>query len=75
MEEMIKKYIAVGGYIVSHTDGQKHYIPSHKVAKLYNVNPEECCVVDSENEIMNLPKGLIVLRPRYDGNYKLGDEK
>ena len=70
----MKKYICIGGEIISKTDSQFHYISPYRLAKLYNVNPQECYFADNENSIilrgLDMDK-LIELRPRYDGDYKI----
>lgn len=70
----MKKYICIGGYIFSKNDDDRHYIPPTKLAELYNVNPKECYFAKNEDsEILHglRLEELIVLRPKYDGNYKL----
>lgn len=68
-----KKYLVLGGGVISSTDGQRHYISAHQLMRLYGVRPNECLLVDE-----NRPEMLAgidrskytVLRPRSDGNYQ-----
>lgn len=68
------KYLVIGGFIRSNTDGQQHYISPQRLMDLYKVNPQDCVLAEN-NESFTL-RGLdrskfIVLRPRFDGNYGL----
>ena len=70
----MKKYVCIGGNVISKTDGDEHRIFPHRLAELYKVNPNECYFVKDDNDpsIMGLRiEELIVLRPRYDGRYDL----
>lgn len=71
----MKKYIVQGGEITAH-DGDIHYISAHRVAELYNVNPEECIFVDKNERLFTCSRragmnSLKILRPRSDGYYTL----
>jgi hypothetical protein len=70
-----KKYILIGGYIISKNDGDRHFISATRLCELYKLNPQECYFLSEnpmiEYELKSLPKGLKVLQPRYDGNYNL----
>ena len=68
---MQKRYIVFPGRVPSRNDGQWHYIDAPSLMRLYRVRPEECMVVRGEAALLGLPKGLIPLVPRYDGNYEL----
>lgn len=59
------KYALYPGYVISQHDGDRHYITPEMLASLYQVPMSECVINPESTE------GLIVLRPRYDGNYKL----
>lgn len=67
---MNKKYLVFSGAVVSHSDGDRHWIPSHKVAQLYGLNPEECVFANAKypEEYLGY-RDLIELHPRSDGNY------
>ena len=68
-----KKYILMPGYITSKNDGDVHFINSHQLIKLYGVKREECIFGDNLKNGVNRgfiqPNNLIILSPRYDGNY------
>lgn len=72
---MKKKYILMPGYVYSKHDHDKHYIGAGKLAQLYGVSLAECIIVHENTPassgcdfgFFNLP----VLRPRYNGDYKL----
>lgn len=44
----MKKYAVFGGYVNSINDGQEHYIPSYKVAKLYKVPISQCILIPDD---------------------------
>lgn len=72
---MLKKYLVIGGNIISKSDGEEHFISASRLCELYRVDPVECYLF-SENphleiELRNLPKGLIVLQPKYNGDYSI----
>ena len=73
---MTRKYLLVPGRVVSQTDGDHHFVTSLELAALYGVEMVEClvfhrpCMRPYETpEEMAKAHDLIVLRPRYDGNY------
>lgn len=66
-----KKYVLIPGRVVSRVDGQVHRIGAYDLAKLYGVKRSECYVAEDERDLRVLPKDLVVLRPRSDGNYTL----
>ena len=65
-----KKYLVFEGYVFSKNDGQRHFINSNKLIYLYHVKRSECIIARRPFEQYR-DLGLIQLRPRYDGNYKL----
>lgn len=70
---MTIKYLLQPGWVVSSTDQQDHYVDFRQLAWLYGVPLDEC-VIETERNVRlgwKSPEGLIALRPRYDGNYKL----
>lgn len=72
----MKKYLVIPGYLRSSTDGQRHWINSAQLIKLYNVNPEECVMLlSSERRPSHYKRheGLIRLFPRFDGKYNNPD--
>ena len=74
---MTKKYLIVSGRVVSKTDGQIHYITSRALMALYRVDPGECMIYNPHQcqhqhdtpERLAKTHNLIILEPRYDGNY------
>jgi hypothetical protein len=67
-----KKWLVVPDFVTSKTDGQRHFINGQKLMELYGVDPEECIVVahPTLTNGYDLEK-LLILSPRYDGNYTL----
>ncbi len=78
----MKKYLVIPDYVISKTDGQRHYISCNQLLRLYGVNENECVFSESSstgnmtNSIEYYKKrygNLIELRPKHDGHYNLGD--
>jgi hypothetical protein len=69
---MKKKYVITPGSVFSRIDGQRHYITAPQLMRLYGVTQDECVIVNPMFE--KPPEGLIVLAPRYDGQYTLPSE-
>lgn len=73
----MKKYLVVGGFVTSKNDGDTHYVDAPSLCRLYGVNPKECWMKDERSFINEQhieafkSDDLIVLKPRYDGNYTL----
>lgn len=71
----MKKYIIVPDTVRSKSDGDIHYIGAGQLIRLYGVNPTECVVADHWNKVSWLKRiygqNMIVLRPRYHGDYDL----
>lgn len=67
-----KKWLIMSDFVTSKTDGQRHFISADKLIKLYGVNPDECIILahPTHTNGYDLEK-LIILSPRYDGNYTL----
>lgn len=65
----------VGDYVISKNDGDRHYVSARCLLRLYGLNAEECYLVDPRNYTLGsnsfLIGDLIVLTPRYDGNYTI----
>ncbi len=78
MERSKKKYICEGGWVTSRRDGDRHYVNSRTVAKLYNA-PLGACFFHDEGQSPPLMGEiwacLTILRPRYDGNYQPVDSR
>jgi hypothetical protein len=78
---MKKKYLVISDYVISKTDGQRHFITCSKLMYLYSVREEECICMESSikgrytpsiEDYKNRYGNLIELRPKYDGNYIIG---
>ncbi len=70
-----KKYVCMGAKVVSKHDGEIHYISAKQLTRLYDVDPEACVILDRWTKTFSyLPKGLIILRPRFDGEYELNKQ-
>lgn len=70
----MKKYVVYGMPFESKNDGDKFYLSAFKIAKLYNVNLNECILIDynDESKLVGIDTSkYIALYPRYDGNYTL----
>jgi hypothetical protein len=77
------KYVLFPGIVTSKTDGDQHYLGFRELACLYKVDLRECAIYEprpwwtishykmAEEQI----KGLIQLKPRYDGNYTLPNKE
>ena len=67
----MKKYLVVPGTVISKTDRQQHYISSEDLMRLYGVHPRECQVwLRGEPKPKNTDD-LLMLFPRYHGDYTL----
>jgi hypothetical protein len=64
--------IVVGGYVVSRTDGQVHWVRAIDLVNLYGLHPFVCSVLVSECAWLRRqdPNAVIVIGPRHDGRYK-----
>lgn len=75
----MKKYVCIGGEVISKTDGDRHYVNADKLMRLYGLNPDICDRVEAKDEILywrkfNSAYGRpIALRTRFDGRYDLLD--
>lgn len=71
-----KKYACHSGYVVSKTDGQRHFISGYELMRLYDVNPTDCVVCSGKHSTIGMnDDDYIHLYPRYDGNYKTPTER
>lgn len=64
------KYLVVPGFVISKNDGDRHWVSAQQLCRLYGVNPRECEVV-THPENYRGDDSPTVLRPRYDGDYRL----
>lgn len=62
------KYALHPGYIVSRKDGDRHYISSGALIRLYKVKPTDCWIWSEGLTHIDFDKHLF---PREDGNYTL----
>lgn len=66
----MKKYVVYPGWVVSRTDGDRHFISSTQLMELHGVTPSECVVMRSGIRPHGISKDLISLFPRTDGSYR-----
>ena len=70
----MKKYLLMPGYINSQHDNDEHYISPVQLKNLYNVPMSECIIHNPARGSAGL-EDLIVLKPQFDGNYTLPQDK
>lgn len=75
---MKKKYLLIGGEVISKNDGDRHYVSAYKLLRLYRLGEEICDCIEAAEESLyrrsHPNNSLIVLRPRFDGRYGLPDQ-
>ncbi len=67
------KYVVIAGRVKSKSDGEEHWITSHRLCELYGVDSKECYLID-RIEYEHIPHDLVdlpVLIPKYNGDYSL----
>jgi hypothetical protein len=62
------RYIVSSGWVVSRSDGDRHFITAARLARLYGLRPGEW-IAASDGRGRDT-RGLVVLAPRYDGDYR-----
>ena len=69
----MKRYVLVGGEIVSPDDGDIHYIAPEKLVELYNLDPGECIIFDNVHKLDDCEEleELTFLYPDSDGDYDI----
>lgn len=73
----IKQYVCIGDYVISKSDGDRHYISSKVLMKLYKLSDEIADCIEKKDELMywhqfnSTSLRPISLRPRYNGRYDL----
>jgi hypothetical protein len=76
------KYVLCPGKVISINDGDRHYIGAMQLAKLYGVPVEECAIYEPApwwtaslyQSAYREHEGLIRLRPRSDGDYRIPEK-
>lgn len=71
---MTKKYRLNPGYVISESDGDRHYINSVQLAQNYGVKMAECVLKNTDTD-HGYTGGLVDLWPRSDGDYTLPKEE
>lgn len=67
-----KRYLCIGGSVVSSYDGETHHIHAIHLPRLYKVHPDVCDFLQTEEESrLRNYRDLIWLRPRADGKYTI----
>jgi len=72
----MKKYLVIGGYVISQSDKEKHYVSAHRLCELYGIKQEDCDLVNEfkkgySTSYRDLAKYDKILRPKNDGSYEL----
>ncbi len=71
----MKKYLLLGDTIPSKYDNDEHFISAQQLKEAYRLDPRECIfsIAGKDGELsrrgINLDADLIILRPRFDGDY------
>ena len=74
---MTARYVLCPGYVISRTDGQRHWVGAEQLRRLYGVPARECVTypqgegieADIRRRIWCAPPESVELRPRHDGDY------
>jgi len=66
-------YVLVPGYVISKSDGDRHYVNAKQLQRLYGVESANCIKAPTgpEARYWKPPADAVYLRPRYDGDYSL----
>jgi hypothetical protein len=66
------RYAVKPGMVPSANDRDWHYVGPIDLMRLYGVHPAECVIFyGDERDLGKSQGGLIELRPRRDGNYRV----
>ena len=71
------RYVLHPGYVTSRTDGDRHYIGSSDLLRLYGVDPRAHTLTLADHidhRCYRARDGDVHLHPRFDGNYTLPNE-
>ena len=68
----MKKYLLISGVVFGKYDNDAHYISAQRLCRLYDLNPKDCVLVNNERDLAGrgLEEGMIILRPRHNGDYR-----
>jgi hypothetical protein len=67
------RFVLHPGEITSPTDGDRHYIPAHELARLYEVDMRECVVVPDHGLLVGTRSAeLLHLYPKNNWYAKVG---
>ena len=64
-------YVLHPGEITCSQDGQRHYVGSMSLQRLYGVPLEDCMLADPQQPTYRTPRPIVHLRPDPTGAYKL----
>jgi len=70
-EHKTPRFVLKPGYVISKSDGDRHFISVHQLRWLYSI-PRGSSVVTFQ-EGMTIRDGDVICEPRYDGNYPAFD--
>ena len=64
------KILICPGYVISQTDGDRHFITGKQLVNLYQIDfrKHEVRELKKEDRILSY-NGFVILGPLYDGNY------
>lgn len=66
----MKKFLVLGGHL-GDANGKPRFVKAEQLVPLYGLNLEECMCLDSMATTRGHEvRGLIILRPVPDGNYR-----
>lgn len=68
------KYLVMPGWVRSRKDNGIHFVNAVQLMKLYKVNPDECFILQPgmlPEDFGMVREDMIILRPRYGGDYDL----
>lgn len=72
------KYVVHPGWVISQSDGQRHWVGYPRLVRLYGVNPKECIDAQSQAGTLGFSTSqwakLKHLFPSRTGNYTLRED-
>ena len=71
------KYVVCPDFVISQTDGDRHWISASALIRLHGLNPKECLIVDKNRPETYLGREHLIVElpnfyPRYGGEYLNG---